>query len=83
MAAHIVYRDLVRNPLKAEIEHQPVEQSGAVVPVNCGTQSLVAKLVEQIERASETADLVNQANGVVKRSRVEDRLVSLLIALQP
>jgi hypothetical protein len=57
--------------LKAEIVHQPVEQCGAVMPVNCGTQSLVAKLPKQVERASETGDLVNQANGMINRSCFE------------
>ena len=71
MAAHIVCRNLIRDPLKAEIVHQPVEQRRAVMPFNCGTQSLVTKLVEQVERASETADLVNQANGMINRSGIE------------
>ena len=51
--------------------HQPVEQGGAVMPVNRATQGLVAKLVEQVERASETADLVNQANCMINRSGIE------------
>ena len=59
MAAHIVCRNLVRDPLKAEIVHQPVEQRSAIMPVNCDTQSLVAKLTKQVERASETANLMN------------------------
>ena len=59
MAAHVIVRNLIRDPLKTEIMHQPVEQCGAVIPVNCGAQSLVAKLVEQVEGASETADLVD------------------------
>ena len=71
MAAHVVYRDLVRNPLKAEIEHQPVEQHRAVVPFNRGTQILVTKLFDQIERASEAADLVNDADGMINRSGIE------------
>jgi hypothetical protein len=58
--------------LKTEIEHQPVEQHRAVVPFNRGTQSLVTKLFNQIEKASEAADLVNQANGVVDGGRVEE-----------
>jgi hypothetical protein len=41
------------------------------MPVNRGTQSLVAKLPKQVERASETADLLDQANGVVKRGCLE------------
>ena len=41
------------------------------MPVNRGTQSLVAKLPKQVERASETADLVNEANGMINRSGVE------------
>ena len=49
MAAHVAYGNLIRNSLKAEIEHQPVEQHGAVVPFNCGTQILVTKLFDQIE----------------------------------
>ena len=80
MAAHVIFRNLIRDPLKAEIVNQPVEQRGGIVPLNCGTQSLVAKLVEQVERASETADLVNQANGMIKRSGVEIDSVLLLIA---
>ena len=59
MTAHVIFGNLVRDPLEAEIMHQPVEQCGAVVSVNCGAQSLVAKLVEQVEGASETADLVD------------------------
>jgi hypothetical protein len=68
MAAHVVYGDLVRDPLKTEIVHQPVEQRGIVASFDCGTQSSVAKLIEQLERASETAYLVNHANGMIKRS---------------
>ena len=68
MTLHVIFGNLVRDPLKAEIVHQPVEQRRAVVPFNCGTQSLVTKLFEQVERASETADLVNKADGMIKRS---------------
>ena len=49
MAAHVIFGDLVRDPLKAEIMHQPVEQRGGIVPFNCGTQSSVTKLFEQVE----------------------------------
>ena len=49
MALHVICRDLVRDPLKAEIMHQPVEQRRGIVPFNCGTQSLVTKLFEQVE----------------------------------
>src|SRR5690349_11924797 len=59
VAAHVVCRDLIRDPLKAEIMNQAVEQHRGVVPFNCRTQILVAKLVEQIERARETANLMN------------------------
>jgi hypothetical protein len=52
MATHVVYGDLVGDPLKAEIEHQPVKQRGAVAPIKCGTQTLVAKIFNQIERAA-------------------------------
>ena len=51
--------------------NQPVEQRGAVMPVNCNTQSLVAKLLEQVERACEAADLMNQANGMIYRNGIE------------
>jgi len=71
VAAHIVCRNLIRDPLKAEIVHQPVEQCGAVMPLDCATQIPVTKLVEQIERTSETADLLDHANGVVKRGGIE------------
>jgi hypothetical protein len=32
---------------------------------------LVTKLVEQVERASETADLMNNADGVLKGTRID------------
>ena len=59
MTAHVIFGNLVRDPLKAEIMNQPVEQRGGIVSFNCGTQSVVPKLVEQVERASEAADLMN------------------------
>ena len=49
MAGHVVDRNLVRDPLKAEIVHQPVEQHRGVMPVNGGTQSLIVKIFDQIE----------------------------------
>jgi hypothetical protein len=53
------------------IVYQAVEQRRGIVPFNCRTQTSVIKLVEQVEGASETADLVDQANGMIKRSRFE------------
>ena len=73
MLAHIICGNLVRDALKAEIIHQPVEQRRGIVPLNCGTQILVPKLFEQVKRASETADLVNQANGMINAAD-RDRL---------
>ena len=49
MAAHVVFGNLVRDPLEAEIMHQPVENRGGVVPFNRGTQILVMKFFEQVE----------------------------------
>ena len=43
-----------------------------VAPINGGAQSLITKLFDQVERASKAADLVNNADGVRKRSRVDD-----------
>ena len=71
MSPHIMCGNLVRDPLKAEIVHQPVEQGSGIVPVDGGTQILVAKFFHQIKRASEATNLVNQANGIVDSSRVE------------
>ena len=71
MAAHVIFSNLVRYALKAEIVHQPVEQRRGVVPFDCGTQGPITKLIEQVEGASETADLVDQANGVIKRRGIE------------
>jgi hypothetical protein len=71
MAVHVIRSNLVRDPLKAEIVHQPVEQCGTVMPFDCGTQVPVTKLVEQVERASETADLMNEANGMIYRNGIE------------
>ncbi len=71
MAPDIVLRNFIRDPLKAEIVDQPVEQGGAVMPVNRGTQILVTKLIEQVETTREAADLVNQANRMIKRSGIE------------
>ena len=83
MFGHIICGNLVRDPLKAEIIHQPVEQGSGVVPVDGATQILVAKFFDQVERASEAADLVNQANGIIDSSRVETRLVLSLTAPEP
>jgi len=52
--------------------HQPVKQCRAIVTFDGSAQTLVTKLLNQVERASEAADLVNNADGVRKRSRVED-----------
>ena len=60
-----------RDSLKTEIVYQAVEQRRGIVPFNCGTQRLVTKLIEQVERASETADLVDQANSVIKHGCLE------------
>ena len=46
MFGHIICGDLVGDPLKAEIVHQPVEQGSGIVPVNCVAQSLVAKFFD-------------------------------------
>jgi len=40
------------------------------VPVDCGSQVLISKLLDQVKRTSQAANLVNQANGVFNRSRV-------------
>ena len=37
MAAHVIFRNLVRDPLEAEIMYQPVEQCGGVAPFNRAT----------------------------------------------
>ena len=68
VAAHVICSNLVRDALKAEIVHQPLEQCGAVMPVHT---SLVAKLTKQVERACEAADLMNQANGIIYRNGIE------------
>ena len=72
MTAHVICRDLIRDSLKTEIVYQAVEQRRGIVPFHCRTQTSVIKLVEQVEGASKAADLVNNADGVRKRSRVED-----------
>jgi hypothetical protein len=41
------------------------------MPFDCATQVPVTKLVEQLERASKTADLVDQANAVIERGFLE------------
>jgi hypothetical protein len=71
MTAHVICRDLIRDSLKTEIVYQAVEQRRGIVPFNCRTQTSVIKLVEQVEGASETADLVNQTNGMINRSCFE------------
>jgi hypothetical protein len=68
MAGHVVDGNLVRDPLKAEKVDQPVEQRRSVVPFNGGTQSLIIKVLDQIESASEAANLVDKMNGVIKGS---------------
>ena len=49
MTMHVICRDLVRDPLEAEIVYQSVEQCRGIVPFNCGTQILVMKFFEQVE----------------------------------
>jgi hypothetical protein len=71
MAAHVIHGDLVRDALKAEVVKQPVEQRRGVVLFDGGTQRLIPKLVEQLKRARETADLMNDAGRVSKSSGVE------------
>ena len=39
--------------------------------LDCGAQSLVAKFIDQIKRASEATNLVNQVNGIIDGSRIE------------
>ncbi len=57
--------------LETEIMDQAVEQCGGVVAFDCGTQSSITKLVEQVEGASQTADLMDQANGMINRSGIQ------------
>ena len=71
MAAHVICRDLIRDSLKTEIVYQAVEQRRGIVPFNCRTQTSVIKLIEQVEGASETADLMNHSNGMINRSCFE------------
>ena len=71
MVCHVIGGDLVRDALKAEIVDQPVEQRRGVVPVDGGAQILIVKFFDQVERAGEAADLVNQSNGIIEGSRVE------------
>ena len=49
MAVHVISGNLVRDPLKAEIMYQPVENRGGVVPFNRGAQILIMKFFEQVE----------------------------------
>jgi hypothetical protein len=74
MAAHVIYGDLVRDSLKTEIVYQAVEQRRGIVPFNCRTQTSVIKLVEQVEGASETADLMNNADGMVNGTCLDEGL---------
>jgi hypothetical protein len=46
MLGYIICGNLIRDPLKAEIIDQAVEQGGGVVPLNCGTQGWVPKLFQ-------------------------------------
>ena len=75
MPVHVIFSDLVRNPLKAEAVDQPVIQRRGISPVDCGTQVLIGKLLDQVERTGQTADLVNQASGMIDGRGVEIDLV--------
>ena len=68
---HIIRGNLVRDSLKAEIVHQPVEQGGGVVSCNRVAQSLVAKFSDQIKRTGKAANLVNQAKCIFDSSWIE------------
>ncbi len=49
MAGHVIYGDLVRDPLKTKIMHQPVEQDRIIMTVNGSTQSWIMKLFDQVK----------------------------------
>ena len=49
MTLHVIFGNLVRDPLEAEIMYQSVENRGGVVPFNCGAQILIMKFFEQVE----------------------------------
>ena len=81
MMLHVIFGNLVRDPLEAEIVHQPVEQCRAIVTFDCAHTTLVTKFFEQVERACEAADLMNQANGMIYRNGIE--VDCFLIAPRP
>ncbi len=49
MARQIICSNLVRDPLKAEVVHQPVEQGRGVVPSDGSTQGWVVKFFDQVK----------------------------------
>ena len=49
MTLHVIFGNLVRDPLETEIMYQSVEYRGGVVPFNRGTQVLITKFIEQVE----------------------------------
>ena len=63
MAAHVIFRNLIRDPLKAEIMNQPVEQSGGIVSLNCGTQSVGP----ETRRASRTSQRSSRPDELGER----------------
>ena len=41
------------------------------MPVNCGSQGRIPKLFQEVKGPSQTADLVNQVNGIIHRIGIE------------
>ena len=72
---HVVGGDLVRDALVAQNRCQPIEQRRRVVATDGSGNSLALQLVQQIGRASEAADPVNEADRMVER-RKSARVIS-------
>jgi hypothetical protein len=71
---HVGFSDLVRNALVAQGGDQPIEQRGRVGIPNGGSDTgpaiIVADLIDKVGRACETADPVDQSNGVINRGNL-------------
>ncbi len=74
MFGHVICGNLVRDPLETEVINQPVEQGTRIVSLNCGGQSWIPKVLEQIKGSRQTTDLLHQVSSII---------VSIGIAVSP
>ena len=83
MPTHVICGNLVRDPLKAEIVDQPVEQRRAVVPFNCGTSNLGHENLRSSRMSQRNSRPGESGEWRKQRQPYRDRLVLSSAAPEP